>query len=594
MPKLGIDIELRGDEKYKQALKEIKESNKVLASEMKLLQAEYKGNENSIDYLNKKGDLLQRQLLEQRDKVKSLTEAMTWAKKEYGESSSKAKDYETQLNYAKIAEINLQRSIEDNNKALEGQGQEMVGLGDTVDQLASKLGINLPQGATKALNGMKGLSAGTVAAMAAAAAGIAAVIKIVKELGELTLSVAADVDEYLAQEQITGVPAQMLQAWDYAAPLIDVDASTITSSMTKLVKAMGDAAGGSESTQAKFRELGVSIYDANGELRNSEEVFYEVIDALGEIQNPTERDAAAMEILGKSAQDLNPLINQGSDALKDFAAEAEAVGYILNEDQLEALGAVDDAYQELQLTIEATKKQLAAEFAPAAEEAMTLFTDVVSKAGKMLIDSGIIDSLTQIITLLIEIFKTAGEIIGSIPGFNNSLGLLQSALQGVAGLCALIADAANVIAGIFTLDFERIGVALGYGKNSGNFSNMQKWMGYTTEGQSYNEATGQWSGNYGLTATVDPKNMWVGEFDRNAYGYNASGTDNWRGGLTWVGESGPELVALPQGSQVYNAQDSANMIGGDTFYISIDAKNVKEFNDIVELAKSARVRSRMR
>ena len=35
-------------------------------------------------------------------------------------------------------------------------------------------------------------------------------------------------------------------------------------------------------------------------------------------------------------------------------------------------------------------------------------------------------------------------------------------------------------------------------------------------------------------------------------------------------------------------------MGGDTFYITIDAKNIKEFNDIVELAKSARIRSRMR
>jgi hypothetical protein len=33
-------------------------------------------------------------------------------------------------------------------------------------------------------------------------------------------------------------------------------------------------------------------------------------------------------------------------------------------------------------------------------------------------------------------------------------------------------------------------------------------------------------------------------------GKNAGGTDNWRGGPTWVGESGPEIVNLPKGSQV--------------------------------------------
>lgn len=33
-------------------------------------------------------------------------------------------------------------------------------------------------------------------------------------------------------------------------------------------------------------------------------------------------------------------------------------------------------------------------------------------------------------------------------------------------------------------------------------------------------------------------------------GHNATGTDNWRGGLTWVGERGKELVNLPKGAQV--------------------------------------------
>ena len=58
MPKLTVDLELKGDQKYKQALKELNSGNRVLASEMKKLQAEYKGNADSVEFLNKKGDLL--------------------------------------------------------------------------------------------------------------------------------------------------------------------------------------------------------------------------------------------------------------------------------------------------------------------------------------------------------------------------------------------------------------------------------------------------------------------------------------------------------------------------------------------------------
>jgi hypothetical protein len=45
-------------------------------------------------------------------------------------------------------------------------------------------------------------------------------------------------------------------------------------------------------------------------------------------------------------------------------------------------------------------------------------------------------------------------------------------------------------------------------------------------------------------------------------GANASGTDNWRGGLTMVGEKGPELVNLPRGSQVLNNGQTRGMLGG--------------------------------
>lgn len=55
---------------------------------------------------------------------------------------------------------------------------------------------------------------------------------------------------------------------------------------------------------------------------------------------------------------------------------------------------------------------------------------------------------------------------------------------------------------------------------------------------------------------------------------NANGTSNWRGGLSWVGERGPELVNLPRGSQVFNNSDSLDMTrssagGGMTIIVNV-------------------------
>lgn len=43
-------------------------------------------------------------------------------------------------------------------------------------------------------------------------------------------------------------------------------------------------------------------------------------------------------------------------------------------------------------------------------------------------------------------------------------------------------------------------------------------------------------------------------------GNNAHGTEYWRGGLTWVGEQGRELINLPRGSKVYSNQKSEQMV----------------------------------
>ena len=59
------------------------------------------------------------------------------------------------------------------------------------------------------------------------------------------------------------------------------------------------------------------------------------------------------------------------------------------------------------------------------------------------------------------------------------------------------------------------------------------------------------------------------EQHQEGLGNNANGTDNWRGGMTWVGERGPELVNLPRGTQIHDAQSSQN-ITNNSWDVSIN------------------------
>lgn len=71
--------------------------------------------------------------------------------------------------------------------------------------------------------------------------------------------------------------------------------------------------------------------------------------------------------------------------------------------------------------------------------------------------------------------------------------------------------------------------------------------------------------------------------------YHAFGTDNFRGGRTYINEGGVEEVILPTGSRIIPAEKIKGDNSGNTYIFHIDAKNVKEFNQLVEMADRKRM-----
>jgi len=593
-------VELDGEREYKQALTELNSGNRTLASEMKKLQAEYQGNSDSMEFMTKKGELLERQLLQQKEKVETLRQAVQKSAEQYGESDSRTQKWIQQLNHAEAAQFDLQHAIEANNAAMQDEGKTMLSLGDTVNKLAENFGVHLPDGLSKALAGMKGFSSGTVVALSVAAASVAAAIEGIKKLQEVTVEVAADVDGLLTESLVSGLSTELLQQLEYSENLIDVSLDTITGSLTKLTKNMDSARDGNAALAESFAALGVEITNQDGTLRSAEEVFFEVVDALGSIGNETERDAAAMELLGKNAQELAPIYKQGTDALRGYMSAANE-NYVLTEDQIAALAKLDDQIQQNNLEWEGLKRQIAAQFAPAATEALESFQELVTNAGKALIGSGIIEGVGEIYAQLAGMLKPVAELLGLVDSAEGRIRPVYEILHGLAGDLAWIKDTANATIGFLTYwnpaGREKWNTALGYNAQYGQFSNLQQWNGtaaaMSAAMSGYQEYGGMDMTGYGF----DPATGLY--YDKKSgnyiFGNNAGGNDNWRGGLTWVGETGPELVNLPAGSQILSAQESrgAGSIYIENFTASIDASSVREFNDIVELVRDYRVISRM-
>lgn len=222
----------------------------------------------------------------------------------------------------------------------------------------------------------------------------------------------ADRIETLSKQ--TGISVERLQELDYMSGLIDVDLSTITGSMTKLEKAMASANGGSSAMIETFDNLGVAYADADGNLRDVEDVFFELIDVLGTVENESERDVTAMSLLGKGARDLNPLILAGSDAIYQYSLEARKMGYVLDEETISGFSTFQDNLDRLDKGVEAAKNGLGLILLPLLTDLSTDGVDMLGEFNRgVLAANGDITKIGQVINTSLP--KVLNSIITHLP-----------------------------------------------------------------------------------------------------------------------------------------------------------------------------------
>lgn len=568
-PSLKFGIELNGEKEFRDAVGEIDKSLKVLRSEMRLVAVQFDDNADSLDALTESNDVLNRQILTQKEKIEMLQAALKNAATRYGEADERTKKWQTDLNYAEADLIKMERQLQSNTEALADASSGLdtldgglldttesgKGLGDVLDDLTGKLGINLPEGATSTLNSMVSLGGELTLLIGAFAAAAAAVVEVEKALANLTLEQAAAAGEIQDVAMQTGLSTEAVQRYQYACDMIGVSFDTVASSQAKMIRSMADVQSGSETAAATWNQLGIEVTAADGSLRSAEEVFLEVIDVLGQIENATQRDAVSMEIFGRSAQDLNPLIVQGTDAFQALCDEASKVGTVLTDVQLEALAGVDDALIRFNERLNAGEQAMALKFTPALQAFFDETGEGVKGIEEALADSGLVTvfaSLLELVTALSPAFEVLGDVlVACSPVFYM-----------IAWVIATISDALKVvllslssIVNLLSFDFS------GFNDNISSINGIL-FGGDSASGRVFQSM------------------------------YNASGDWNFPGGVTWVGENGPERVFLPRGSVIQSAQESARSTG-DVYYVTLSLREISELSDIARLARDRRRKTRM-
>lgn len=438
-----------------------------------------KGYEERNKALAQQNEQLNARLETQREKMEILRKALDDAADAYGDNSVEVQNYKKQLSETQTEIDKTSKTIEENTKTMNSEANPLL---DTFKDLTDQIGIKLPEGFDNVIGkfgkfGEIGAQLGTAVTITKGIIG--------------TISDASDSFSDLKENaQMLGLDTTQYQKLQYALLQVGVSSDGLSEIMNPLyskikeaddvlgdyakgLKNMGDATDEERKKiiemQNTWSDYNVQLYDSQGNLRDMDEIFYDLIESFAETGSATERIAKMQGIFGETASKVNEIVENGGTSLRDFAEQAERTGKVLDESTIQAMDNVNTAI---------------------------------------------------------------GKFKQNLDNAKNSLGAL--------------------LVGLLTFNGDLISDA--------------------------------WSGIKGSVGGM-------------LHGY-ADGTYNHPGGYALVGERGPEILRLPTGSQVYPTGVSQTMLqgarsGGDTYNITIDAKSVREFNDIVRIARSARQNGRM-
>lgn len=438
-----------------------------------------KGYEARNKALAEQNEQLNARMEQQREKIELLSKAMEKAADTYGENSIEVQNYKKQLAEAQTEIDKTSKTIEENTKTMNSEANPLL---DTFKDLTDQIGIKLPEGFDNVI--------GKFGKFGEIGAQLGTAVTITKSIIG-TISDASDsFSDLKSNAQLLGLDTTQYQKLQYALMQVGITSDGLSEIMNPLyskiketdevlgdyvkgLKNMGDATDEERKKiiemQNTWSDYNVQLYDSAGNLREMDEIFYDLIESFAETSSATERITKMQGIFGETASKVNEIVENGGTSLRDLAEQAERTGKVLNESTVQALDNVNTAIGKFKQNLENAKNSL-------------------------------------------------GALLVGLLTFNGDL----------------ISDA--------------------------------------------------WSGVKGSV-----KGMLTGYAD---------GTYNHPGGYALVGERGPEILRLPTGSQVYPTGVSQPMMqsargGGDTYNITIDAKSVREFNDIVRIARSARQNGRM-
>jgi len=231
-----------------------------------------------------------------------------------------------------------------------------------------------------------------------------------------------EADDLAKASRKFGVAVEDLSALKYAGALSDVSLEAIGNGLKKLSVNMLDTAAGTGEAKDAFEALGISVTDAGGGLKASDQVLAELADKFAGMEDGAGKTALAVKILGRAGADMIPLLNAGSKGLAEMKKEAEQLGVIVGGDLTQKSEEFNDNLTRISATLDAVKISLAGGVIGKLVEITDAFIEAKKATDGFLSALRLLDgdqasnpvaALEEVDARLAKLKKTRDEIAGS-------------------------------------------------------------------------------------------------------------------------------------------------------------------------------------
>ena len=273
--------------------------------------------------------------------------------------------------------------------------------------------------AALAFNGLKGAVGGFAAAIAGSAivGGLTAVVKKSIDAG----------DELFNLQSKTGIAANALIGLGNAAKLADVDQATLGKGLIKLSVNLVKAAEGNDGLAQKFKALGVSIKDSNGQVVPADKALKQIADRFADMPDGAQKAAAAVALFGKSGADLIPMLNEGAASMEKFT-------YKVGEDFAARSDLFNETITEFRIKTQGFGLELTDALLPALQSILEVFGDLFdTKQDWSALFDVIIVGLRAVATVIYSTIKLVDVAIKNLVAYFDAVGkVLQGDFGGAA------------------------------------------------------------------------------------------------------------------------------------------------------------------